>query len=68
MKVKHVVVHNFRSLHHVEFDLYDYTMLVGANNSGKSTIINALRAFYEDNIKWSTADFPKIKNENDDES
>ncbi|AFK56253.1 ATP-dependent nuclease [Tistrella mobilis] len=60
MKIKHVTIHNFRSVHHADFDLYDYTMLVGANNSGKSTIINALRIFYEDSIKWSKDDLPKI--------
>jgi len=33
-------------------------MIVGANNAGKSNILGALRAFYED-IKWSSEDFPK---------
>ena len=39
-------------------------MLVGANNAGKSNIINALRCFYED-IKWSDDDLPK-KGKGDD--
>jgi predicted ATP-dependent endonuclease of OLD family len=33
-------------------------LLVGANNAGKSTILNALRVFYDD-AKWSADDFPK---------
>lgn len=31
---------------------------MGANNAGKSTIINAIRLFYDD-LKWSDADVPK---------
>lgn len=68
MKIVAVKIHNFRSIHHAEFDLYDYTMLVGANNSGKSTVINALRVFYEDSLKWSPADSPKVASEDHEES
>lgn len=35
-------------------------LLVGANNAGKSTILNALRAFYDD-AKWTAEDFPKAR-------
>ncbi len=47
MQVRSVRVHNFRSLHDVKFDLKDYSLLVGANNSGKSNAIDALRTFYD---------------------
>jgi len=50
-------MHNFRSIIDAEFELHDFMMLVGANNAGKSNIINGLRCFYED-IKWSEEDFP----------
>ena len=62
MKIKRVEINNFRSIHHALFDLYDYTMLVGANNAGKSTIINALRVFYDD-ITWSDSDLPRVAGE-----
>ena len=39
--------------------MYDYSMLVGANNSGKSNIVQALRIFYED-ASWAISDGPRI--------
>lgn len=59
MKIRRIDIHNFRSVIDASLEVYDYTMLVGANNAGKSTIINALRVFYDD-VKWSSNDFPKI--------
>lgn len=58
MKIERVHVRNFRSAVDATFEMHDYTLLVGANNCGKSTLINALRAFYEE-IKWSVEDWPK---------
>ncbi|MDH1146378.1 AAA family ATPase [Pseudomonas mosselii] len=66
MKLKRLRVHNFRSVIEADIEIHDYTMLVGANNAGKSNIFGALRAFYDD-IKWSTDDFPKV-GASDDES
>lgn len=41
--------------------LNDYNVLVGANNSGKTNILTALRIFYEDGIKFNEKrDFPKF--------
>ena len=59
MRIKNVKLHNFRSVLDGAFDLHGYTMLVGANNSGKSTIISALRIFY-DSLKWTPDDLPKL--------
>ena len=59
MKLRHLNVHNFRSIVEAEVEVHDYTMVVGANNAGKSNLFGALRAFYED-IKWSKEDFPKV--------
>lgn len=47
MQVKHISIHNFRGIHEASIDLFDYNLLVGANNSGKSTVIDAIRCFYE---------------------
>ncbi len=58
MKISKIRIHNFRSIIDAEIEVHDFLMLVGANNSGKSNVINALRCFYED-IKWSDEDFPK---------
>ena len=58
MKLRQVTIHNFRSVLDADIESHDYMLLVGANNAGKSTILNALRAFYDD-AKWTAEDFPK---------
>lgn len=61
MKIKTVSIHNFRSIGDAEFNLSDYSILVGANSSGKTNILTALRIFYEDEIKFDArTDFPKF--------
>lgn len=61
MKIKSIAIHNFRSLQDVTFNLYDYSILVGANNTGKTAILTALRIFYENDIKYNDEnDFPKF--------
>jgi predicted ATP-dependent endonuclease of OLD family len=47
MRIEHVLIHNFRGVIHQEFTFNPYTLLIGGNNAGKSTIIDALRAFYK---------------------
>lgn len=59
MKIQSVTIHNYRSIVDATFELKGYSILVGANNAGKSTVINALRVFYDD-LKFSkTDDLPK---------
>lgn len=59
MKLQRLRIHNFRSIIDADVEVHDYTMLVGANNAGKSNALSALRAFYEE-IKWSNDDVPKV--------
>lgn len=59
MKLRRLRIHNFRSIIDADIEVHDYTMIVGANNAGKSNALAALRAFYED-VKWSTEDLPKV--------
>lgn len=58
MKLRELKIHNYRSVIDLDIEVHDYTLLVGANNAGKSTVLNALRTFY-DELKWSADDFPK---------
>ena len=60
MKAVRLIIHNFRSLLDVDLDLQDYSLLLGPNNSGKSNLLAAVRAFYEKDLKFEEArDFPK---------
>lgn len=62
MKIEHIKIHNFRSIKDVDFELNNYNLLIGENNSGKSTVLTAIRTFYEDDgLKYSSGrDFPKF--------
>ena len=62
MKIKKVIIHNFRSITEESFILDDFSLLVGENNAGKTNIITALRLFYEEGgLKYNEKrDFPKI--------
>jgi putative ATP-dependent endonuclease of the OLD family len=65
MKATRLKIHNFRGILDIQITFNDYSLLVGANNAGKSTIIDALRAFYEkDGFKYKTEnDFPYLPTE-----
>jgi putative ATP-dependent endonuclease of the OLD family len=68
MRAESIRIHNFRSLADVEVALSPHTLLVGANNAGKSNVIDAIRIFYEKEIKYEAGrDFPKFTT-NDQES
>lgn len=69
MKLTHVSIHNFRGIIDASMEFHPYALVVGANNSGKSTIIDCIRAFYEkDGFKFKMeADFP-LKGAADQES
>ncbi len=61
MKPTSLTIHNFRSILDATINLDDYSLLVGANNSGKSNVIDAIRAFYEKDLKFDLQeDFPKM--------
>lgn len=60
MKLISTTIHNFRGIIEQTIEFENYSLLVGANNSGKSTVIDAIRAFYEkDGFKYKEEnDFP----------
>lgn len=61
MKIRQITIHNFRSIKHSTLLLDDFSLAVGANNSGKTNVVLALRNFYEDGgVKYKKSfDFPK---------
>ncbi len=71
MKAIKIQIHNYRSIIDAEYNLTNYSLLVGSNNSGKSTVVNAIRAFYEkDGYKYNKLkDYPfHLEKEKDRES
>lgn len=60
MQIVEAVVHNFRSFSDARIELGDCSLLVGANNCGKSNFLDAIALFY-DKVKFSPhADVPKF--------
>lgn len=59
MKAVEVAIHNFRSICDATISLEDCGILVGVNNAGKTTVIDAIRAFYGKGVKYDkNRDFP----------
>jgi putative ATP-dependent endonuclease of the OLD family len=64
MKILCITIHNYRSILHETIQFGEYSLLIGANNSGKSNIIDAVRTFYEKDIRFEAdRDFPKFQTE-----
>jgi putative ATP-dependent endonuclease of the OLD family len=62
MKLNELRIHNYRSVADEVFRTSDYSLLIGPNNSGKSNVIDALRTFYEKELKFEpTRDLPKFE-------
>lgn len=69
MKLQELSIHNFRGIIDVHISLQNYSLIVGPNNAGKSTIFDSLRAFYEkDNFKFNQKDHFPLKGAYDEES
>lgn len=66
MKIRKITIHNFRSVQDITFCLDNYSLLVGENNAGKTTIINAIRTFYGSLTFSEDRDFPKFKTNDSD--
>lgn len=60
MRAVELQIHNFRSIHDAIIRLEPLSLIAGANNAGKSNVIDAIRLFYGD-LKWSDErDAPKV--------
>lgn len=49
MKISRIQIKNYRCLKDLDIDLNDYTALIGANGSGKSSVLYALHWFFRGN-------------------
>ena len=57
MKISFIRINNFRKLQNVRIDFDDTTLFVGANNSGKTSAMDALRKFLIKNENFIINDF-----------
>lgn len=57
MRFKRIRIRNYRSLEDATVDLDGLTVLIGANNSGKTTVLDALGLFGSSVGRISTGDF-----------
>ena len=52
--INKVVVNNFKKFGHLEFELTDHLVIAGPNNSGKTTLLQAIASWSEFAFQWST--------------
>ena len=51
MKLKEIEIVNFRSIEHVKLTVDDFLVLIGENNSGKSSILKGVELFYSESLR-----------------
>ncbi|MFQ6061371.1 MAG: AAA family ATPase [Thermoplasmata archaeon] len=56
LKIRKVVIHNYRSIRHVRIDLRDWIGFIGENNVGKTNILMALRLFFSPTARGLSED------------
>ncbi len=64
MKLKKVKIKNFRGYSNLEFDINDLNVIVGKNDVGKSTLLEALDIYFN-NTKVDNSDYNVYNNNNE---
>ena len=57
MQIRTLKVTGLRSINNASLTFDDVTVLIGSNNAGKSTLMFALKLFFEASPKWTADDF-----------
>lgn len=57
MRIKKIVINNFRAFKHAEIEFEDFNCIIGKNDAGKSTIFAALEWFLDENKRLNETDF-----------
>lgn len=66
MRISHMTIHNFRSIRHLEMSCESMTVLLGANNHGKSNILSAIEFALNSGDKPKESDFFSFRSLEDD--
>lgn len=67
MKIRHLSIHNYRSIHCLELDTLDWMVLLGPNNHGKSNLMSAIEFLLSGGFKPIADDFFEFCDEGDTE-
>lgn len=51
MKLKEIEISNYRSIEYVKLSIDDFLVLIGENNSGKSSILKGVELFYSESLR-----------------
>jgi putative ATP-dependent endonuclease of the OLD family len=65
MKLRHLKIHNYRSIKDLELDVPDMLVFLGPNNHGKSNIVAALEFGLSPSAKPTRDDFFAFRPEDD---
>ena len=65
MKITKVIIDNYRLLKHVELRVDDTTIIVGKNNTGKTSLMNFIQLILSDRNKQFTFDDYPVSLRND---
>lgn len=61
MRISHLTIHNYRSIRHLELCCESMTVLLGANNHGKSNILSAIEFALDSGSKPEPSDFFSLR-------
>lgn len=51
--IRKVIIRNIKKFEHLEFDMPDHLVIAGPNNSGKTTVLQAIFAWSEIALQWT---------------
>ncbi len=63
--IRRVLINNFKKFEHLEFDLPAHLVIAGPNNSGKTSLLQAIAAWSEIAFQWSENN-PDLAREEDE--
>ena len=67
MKIRHICIHNYRSIHDLSLITLDWMVILGPNNHGKSNLMSAIEFFLTSAMKPIVDDFFEFRDEKDNE-